>query len=345
MLGPTVFDRVLALNMFGTKTVLLICVVGFMTGRTDFLDLALLYSLMNFIGMVALLRFTEYGSFGGGCGMTILIDLVSVCISWSGSFFSIIGGIGIVRLPEFFSRMHGGGITDTMGAGMIMIGLMFQGGLSLVTVKLLMILFFLMVTSPSSCHALAKSAMSHGLKPVLDTVERRRPGREMNLIVFAILALLAATAVTVARIRNLWAAVMFTGIYSFLSASWMLILDAPDVAFTEAAVGAGISTVLMLATLSLTGKKEIERTTKTPFSPLLVVTITGCALVYGTLRHAPFRRSNAPIQEYPNPSFIEKSQADMHGMPNVVTTVLASYRGYDTLGRRPLSFTAGIAVC
>ncbi|MDA7878971.1 monovalent cation/H+ antiporter complex subunit F [Mariniblastus sp.] len=63
MLGPTVFDRVLALNMFGTKTVLLICVIGFLTGRTDFLDLALLYSLMNFIGMVALLRFSEYGSF------------------------------------------------------------------------------------------------------------------------------------------------------------------------------------------------------------------------------------------------------------------------------------------
>lgn len=64
MLGPTVFDRVLALNMIGTKTVLLICVIGFLTHRTDFLDLALLYSLMNFIGMVALLRFSEFGSFG-----------------------------------------------------------------------------------------------------------------------------------------------------------------------------------------------------------------------------------------------------------------------------------------
>ncbi len=64
MLGPTVFDRVLALNMIGTKTVLLICVIGFLTGRTDFLDLALLYSLMNFIGMVAFLRFSEFGSFG-----------------------------------------------------------------------------------------------------------------------------------------------------------------------------------------------------------------------------------------------------------------------------------------
>ena len=64
MLGPTVFDRVLALNMFGTKTVLLICVVCFLYKRTDFLDLALLYSLMNFIGMVALLRFSQYEGFG-----------------------------------------------------------------------------------------------------------------------------------------------------------------------------------------------------------------------------------------------------------------------------------------
>lgn len=64
-LGPTVFDRILALNMFGTKTVLLICVVGFWTDRTDFLDLALLFSLMNFIGIVAVLRFTTVGTFGG----------------------------------------------------------------------------------------------------------------------------------------------------------------------------------------------------------------------------------------------------------------------------------------
>lgn len=63
MLGPTIFDRVLALNMFGTKTVLLICVAGFLLQRTDFLDLALLYSLMNFIGTVALLRYASYGTF------------------------------------------------------------------------------------------------------------------------------------------------------------------------------------------------------------------------------------------------------------------------------------------
>ena len=63
--GPTVFDRILALNMFGTKTVLFIAIVSFMLGRTDYLDLALLYSLMNFIGMVAVLRFSKFGSFAG----------------------------------------------------------------------------------------------------------------------------------------------------------------------------------------------------------------------------------------------------------------------------------------
>ena len=165
----------------------------------------------------------------------------------------------------------------------------------------------------------------------------------IEIIVVPILALLAVTAVTVARIRDLWAAVMFTGIYSFLGASWMLMLDAPDVAFTEAAVGAGISTFLMLATLALTSKKE-KPTTKSPIMPLFVVTVTGCALVYGTLDMPHFGDPNAPIQQYPNPSFVEKSQPDMHGLPNVVTAVLASYRGYDTLGETTVIFTAGIAV-
>ena len=88
----------------------------------------------------------------------------------AGGVFAIIGGIGIVRLPEFYSRLHGGGITDTAGAGLILIGLMLRSGVSLVTVKLAMILFFLMVASPSSCHALAKAALHWGVEPVLDTL-------------------------------------------------------------------------------------------------------------------------------------------------------------------------------
>jgi len=91
----------------------------------------------------------------------------------TGSIFAVIGGIGIVRLPEFYSRMHGSGITDTLGAGLILIGLMLLSGSLLVAFKLLVILFFLTVTSPSSCHALAHSALAHGIKPVLDAAGKQ----------------------------------------------------------------------------------------------------------------------------------------------------------------------------
>lgn len=165
----------------------------------------------------------------------------------------------------------------------------------------------------------------------------------MTLIVFALLALLAITAVVIARLRELWAAIMFTGIYSFLSASWMLILDAPDVAFTEAAVGAGISTVLLLSTMALTGQGEdIPR--KSSWVPLITVVVTGATLVYGTLDMPYLGAIDAPVQTYPSPSYVERSMEDMHGMPNVVTALLASYRGYDTLGETTVVLTAGIAV-
>ncbi|MDE0935524.1 MAG: monovalent cation/H(+) antiporter subunit G [Mariniblastus sp.] len=98
-----------------------------------------------------------------------MISILTWAFLLGGSFFAVVGGIGIVRLPEFFSRLHGGGITDTLGAGLIIAGLLFQEPLNfLVTAKLLMILFFLMVTSPTSCHALARSAMTQGFKPVLE---------------------------------------------------------------------------------------------------------------------------------------------------------------------------------
>lgn len=100
--------------------------------------------------------------------MTLALDICSWGLLLGGAFFSLVGGLGLIRLPEFFSRMHGGGITDTMGAGLIIAGLVLQAGFSLAAVKLLVILFFLLVTSPSACHALARSALTHGLKPELD---------------------------------------------------------------------------------------------------------------------------------------------------------------------------------
>lgn len=159
-----------------------------------------------------------------------------------------------------------------------------------------------------------------------------------------LLAFLAITAVAIVRMTNLFAIVMLFGIFSFLSAAMFIGMDAVDVAFTEAAVGAGISTVLMLATIALTkDRKEKFPGGHRPWLPLLVVVVTGAALVYGTLDIPAFGDRNAPSQQHVAPYYIEKSMQDT-GVPNMVTAVLASYRGFDTLGEVVVIFTAGIAV-
>jgi multicomponent Na+:H+ antiporter subunit G len=99
--------------------------------------------------------------------MDTVWDALTLSCLLTGGFFSIVGAIGIVRLPDFFSRMHSGGITDTLGAGLILLGLMFQAGMSLALGKLLMILMLLVVTSPTSSHALAQAAFAQGLRPLL----------------------------------------------------------------------------------------------------------------------------------------------------------------------------------
>ena len=96
-------------------------------------------------------------------------DIITWVCLLAGGFFSVVGAIGIVRLPDFFSRLHGGGITDTLGAGLILVGLLFQAGISLAAVKVLMILGFLFITSPTGCHALAQAALTQGLRPLLYT--------------------------------------------------------------------------------------------------------------------------------------------------------------------------------
>jgi multicomponent Na+:H+ antiporter subunit G len=100
-----------------------------------------------------------------------IVDILGFAFLLGGSFFAVVGGIGLIRLPCFFARIHGAGITDTMGAGLILTGLMLEGGFSLVTAKLLLVLLILLITSPTSAHALAKAALTHGLRPRLATEE------------------------------------------------------------------------------------------------------------------------------------------------------------------------------
>lgn len=150
------------------------------------------------------------------------------------------------------------------------------------------------------------------------------------------------TAIFIAMSRDLFASVMLTGIYSLLSAVFFVLMDAVDVAFTEASVGAGISTILMLSTLTLTGQFEDPSRHNTRLA-LVVVTVTGALLIFGTTDMPAFGLIDAPIQTHVAPHYINESMAEV-GMPNIVTSVLASYRGFDTFGETVVIFTAGIGV-
>jgi multicomponent Na+:H+ antiporter subunit B len=158
----------------------------------------------------------------------------------------------------------------------------------------------------------------------------------------ALLTLLAVVTIGVVLTRNLFGVVVLAGIYSFLMASLLVVLDAVDVAMTEAAVGAGLSTVVLLATLHLTKSMEYPRPRKA-YLPLFVAIVIGAALIWGTYSLPPFGTADAVIHKHVAPRYLSETLKDTM-IPNVVTSVLADYRGYDTLGETTVIFTAGIGV-
>jgi multicomponent Na+:H+ antiporter subunit G len=98
--------------------------------------------------------------------MALLLDFISLALLIGGVFLGISGAIGVIRFPDFYTRLHAAGVTDTLSAGMILSALMVQAGFSLISVKLLFILLFLWYTSPVASHALARAAVRAGIKPV-----------------------------------------------------------------------------------------------------------------------------------------------------------------------------------
>ncbi|MEZ5890411.1 MAG: DUF4040 domain-containing protein [Xanthobacteraceae bacterium] len=163
------------------------------------------------------------------------------------------------------------------------------------------------------------------------------------VINMALLTLLAVVTIAIVRQRSLFGVVILSGVYSFLMATLLVALDAVDVAMTEASVGAGISLVIFLATLHL-----IKTTTESPpvhrqLLPLFVSIATGIVLVWGTLLLPPFGTADAVIHQHVVPRYLADTIKETD-VPNVVTSVLADYRGYDTLGETTVIFTAGIGV-
>ncbi len=157
-----------------------------------------------------------------------------------------------------------------------------------------------------------------------------------------LLTLLVLTAVAIVRTQNLFVGVMLTGIFSLLMAANFFVLDAADVALTEAAIGAGITTVLFLGALALTAERE-KSVSAGRWLSMAVVIVTMLILIYATFDKPRLGDPQAPVHLHVAPWYIEQTP-ELIDIPNMVTAVLGSFRGYDTLGELYVIFTACIGV-
>lgn len=163
--------------------------------------------------------------------------------------------------------------------------------------------------------------------------------------IFGLVVLLIVLALVVVRLTNLLAVAILAGAMSFILATVYTLLGAVDVAFTEAVVGAGISLALMLAAISLTTRHEAPWRGRPAerVAALLVSLASGAGLLYATLDMPLVGDPAAPANLHVAARYIAESPAST-GVPNMVTAILASYRGYDTLGEVAVIFTAGVCV-
>jgi multicomponent Na+:H+ antiporter subunit B len=162
----------------------------------------------------------------------------------------------------------------------------------------------------------------------------------LNII---ILAAMVATAFSLNKLRSLIGIVMLASIYSLLTALFFFLMDAVDVAFTEAAVGAGISTVIFMSVIGLTTRVEKPPINYHRWFGLVITFLTAIVLIVGTSDLPTFGAVNNPIHNEIASYYIAGSSHDIH-IPNVVTSVLGSYRGYDTFGEVVVVFAAVVGV-
>ncbi len=155
--------------------------------------------------------------------------------------------------------------------------------------------------------------------------------------------MLAVIVVAVARTRSLLTAIILTSVYSFISALWLVVMDAADVSFTEAVVGAGVSTIIALGAILLTRSECSRIPWREIVLQLILVTITGGVLAYAVLDLPALGDPSSPANSYVGRLYLEHAEHDI-GTPNIVTAVLSSYRGFDTLGETTVIFSAGLAV-
>jgi multicomponent Na+:H+ antiporter subunit G len=105
--------------------------------------------------------------------MNGIMEIASAACLLAGGFFCLVGAVGLLRMPDFYTRTHAAGVTETLGAGLILAGLALEAGMTLVTAKLLIIGLLIFFTSPTATHALAKAALARGIQPLLGRVRKR----------------------------------------------------------------------------------------------------------------------------------------------------------------------------
>jgi len=159
----------------------------------------------------------------------------------------------------------------------------------------------------------------------------------------ALLLMLVIVGIAIARSRSLLASILLLGIYSLVSAAWLVVMDAADVAFTEAVVGAGISTVVLLGAILLVRAGPVRHDWRMTIPPALLVLGVGGLLIYAVTGLPEFGDPASPANAHVGRSYLIETPKEI-GVPNVVTAVLSSYRGFDTLGETVVVFAAGIGV-
>lgn len=159
----------------------------------------------------------------------------------------------------------------------------------------------------------------------------------------ALLLMLVATGIAIARTRSLLAAILLMGVYSLVSAVWLVVMDAADVAFTEAVVGAGVSTIVLLGAILLARGKAVRHDWRKLIVPGVLALAVGGLLAYAALGLPEFGDPASPANAHVGRSYLVETPKEI-GAPNVVTAVLASYRSFDTLGETVVILAAGIGV-
>lgn len=167
------------------------------------------------------------------------------------------------------------------------------------------------------------------------------PAMGVDLLLWVFLAILAVVAL---RLADLYSATFVLGAYSLVMCLVWTRLNGVDVAFTEASVGAGASGVLIMAAIHLTASEEKKREEGSRLLQKLVVGVVLLLLIYGTTGLPDYADPAAPIHHHVSPRYMSHDILHEAGVPNMVTTILAYYRGYDTMGETTVVFTAGASV-